>query len=54
MLLAICVFGILLCFLFEKVEPGGELDNLKAGPVDLLDQAEDRRQHVGVLGGAQY
>ena len=26
-----CVFG-----------PGGELDNLKAGPVDLLDQAEDR------------
>ena len=47
------VFGIL-CFVFEKAEPGGELDNLKAGSVDLLDQAEDRRQHVGVLGAAQY
>ena len=47
-LLPICVFGIYDCVF----GPGGELDNLKAGPVDLLDQAEDRWQHIGVLGSS--
>ena len=52
----LCVYLVFrtVCLVFGKAEPGSELDNLKAGPVNLLDQAEDRRQHVGVLGGAQY
>ena len=29
--------------------PDGHLNDLKARPVDLLDQAQDRRQHVRVL-----
>ena len=29
--------------------PHGHLDHLQAGPVNLLDQAEDRGENIGIL-----
>ena len=43
--------NIVFLFYLQYVEyiPDGHLDHLQAGPVYLLDQAEDGRQHVRVL-----
>lgn len=33
---------------FLHAAPDGHFNDFQAGPVDLLDEAEDGRQHVGV------